>query len=72
MGSTYEADYVTVPAVAEEEGLYLTGEGLGETIMDLTEKMKEAAAKLEFEDAALLRDKIKSLEKKELEILSID
>ncbi|MBW1702421.1 MAG: excinuclease ABC subunit UvrB [Deltaproteobacteria bacterium] len=72
LGSTYEADYVTVPAVAEEEGLYLTGEGLGETIMDLTEKMKEAAAKLEFEDAALLRDKIKSLEKKELEILSID
>jgi excinuclease ABC subunit B len=72
LGSTYEADYVTVPAVAEEEGLYLTGEGLGEMIRDLTEKMKDAAAKLEFEDAALLRDKIKSLEKKELEILSID
>ena len=72
LGSTYEADYVTVPAVAEEEGLYLTGEGLGEMIRDLTEKMKDAAAKLEFENAALLRDKIKSLEKKELEILSID
>jgi excinuclease ABC subunit B len=72
LGSAYEADYVTVPVVAEEEGLYLTGEDIGEMIRDLTEKMKEAAAKLEFEDAAVLRDRIKSLEKKELENLSLD
>jgi excinuclease ABC subunit B len=72
LGSAYEADYVTVPVVAEEEGLYLTGEDIDRMIRDLTEKMKEAAAKLEFENAAILRDKIKSLEKKELEILSID
>jgi len=70
LGSAYEADYVTVPVVAEEEGLYLTGEDIGEMIRDLTEKMKDAAAKLEFENAAVLRDKIKSLEKKELEILA--
>jgi excinuclease ABC subunit B len=72
LGSAYEADYVTVPVVAEEEGLYLTGEDIDRMIRDLTEKMKEAAAKLEFENAAILRDKIKSLEKKELEILSLD
>jgi excinuclease ABC subunit B len=72
LGSAYEADYVTVPVVAEEEGLYLTGEDIAEMIRDLTEKMKDAAAKLEFENAAILRDKIKSLEKKELEILSLD
>jgi excinuclease ABC subunit B len=72
LGSVYEGDYVTVPVIAEEEGLYLTGEDIGEMIRDLTEKMKEAAAKLEFENAAVLRDRIKTLEKKELEILSTD
>jgi excinuclease ABC subunit B len=70
LGSVYEADYVTVPAIAEEEGGYLTVESIDEMIKDLTEKMKEAAGKLEFEEAALLRDRIKGLEKKELEILS--
>jgi len=70
LGSVYEADYVTVPAVAEEEGLYVTAEHIAEMIKDLTEKMKEAAGKLEFEEAALLRDRIKELEKRELEALS--
>jgi len=70
LGSAYEADYVTVPVIAEEEVLYSTGEDIGELIRDLTEKMKEAAAKLEFENAAVFRDKIKSLEKKELEMLA--
>ena len=71
LGSVYEADYVTVPAVAEEEAEYVTTERLGEMIEELTAKMKAAAASLEFEEAALLRDRIKALEKKELEILSV-
>ena len=70
MGSAYEADYVTVPAVAEEEGEYMTPERLKEMIEDLTVKMKAAAGSLEFEEAALLRDRIRALEKKELEMLS--
>jgi excinuclease ABC subunit B len=70
LGSVYEADYVTVPAIAEEEGGYLTVESIDEMIKDLTEKMKEAAGQLEFEEAALLRDRIKELEKRELEVLS--
>ncbi len=70
LGSAYEADYVTVPAVAEEEAEYLTPERLDEMIRDLTGKMKKAAARLEFEDAALLRDQIKAFEKKEFEALS--
>jgi len=70
LGSVYEADYVTVPAIAEEEGGYLTVERIDEMIKDLTEKMKEAAGQLEFEEAALLRDRIKELEKRELEVLS--
>ncbi|MBE9571015.1 MAG: excinuclease ABC subunit UvrB [Proteobacteria bacterium] len=70
LGSAYEADYVTVPAVAEEEGEYMTSERLKEMIEDLTVKMKAAAGSLEFEEAALLRDRIRALEKKELEMLS--
>ncbi len=70
LGSVYEADYVTVPAVAEEEGEYMTSERLKEMIEDLTVKMKAAAGSLEFEEAALLRDRIRALEKKELEMLS--
>jgi excinuclease ABC subunit B len=70
LGSAYEADYVTVPAVAEEEGEYMTSERLKEMIKGLTVRMKAAAGSLEFEEAALLRDRIRALEKKELEMLS--
>ena len=70
LGSVYEADYVTVPAVAEEEGEYMTSERLKEMIEDLTVRMKAAAGSLEFEEAALLRDRVRALEKKELEMLS--
>jgi len=70
LGSVYESDYVTVPAVAEEEGEYMTSERLKEIIKDLTVSMKTAAGNLEFEEAALLRDRIRALEKKELEMLS--
>lgn len=70
LGSVYESDYVTVPAVAEEEGEYMTSERLKQMIEDLTVRMKAAAGSLEFEEAALLRDRIRALEKKELEMLS--
>ncbi len=71
LGSVYEADYVTVPVVAEAEGGYMTLHDLDEMVRKLTVKMKEAAKQLEFEEAALLRDKIKALEKKEFDMLSI-
>ncbi len=70
LGSAYEADYVTVPAVAEEAGEYMTKERLSGMIEDLTAKMKEAAKRFEFEEAIQLRDRIKGLEKKEFEILN--
>jgi excinuclease ABC subunit B len=68
LGSVYEADYVTVPAIAEEEVQYLTPERIREMVKDLEKKMKQAARNLEFEEAALLRDKIRALEQKELEM----
>jgi len=70
LGSIYEADYVTVPSVAEAEGEYLTPESVESLIEDLMTRMKEAAEKLEFEEAARIRDEIRSLEKKEMELLA--
>jgi excinuclease ABC subunit B len=70
LGSVYEADYVTLPAMAEAEADYVTPERLDEMIEALTTKMKKAAEKLEFEEAAQLRDQIRALEKRELEVLS--
>ncbi len=60
-----EADYVTVPVEPEEpETDKLTAEQLERFINDLEEKMREAAKKFEFEKAAQLRDRIKSLKSK--------
>ena len=68
LGSVYESDYVTVPSVAEEEAEYFTPELIREIIEDLTKKMKKAAKELEFEEAARLRDEIKALQERELEL----
>ncbi len=68
LGSVYEADYVTVPAMAEEEAEYLTPEDIRDMIRDLEKKMKEAAKKLEFEEAARFRDEIRAWEQKELDV----
>jgi excinuclease ABC subunit B len=69
LGSVYEADYVTVPMVAEAQAEYMTPERMEEMIRELTAKMKEAAKQLEFEQAAMLRDRIRELERKEFEVL---
>ena len=70
LGSTYEADYVSFPTIGEEETLYLSREKIRETIGELTGKMKDAASRLEFEEAAEIRDRISELKKKELDILT--
>jgi len=69
LSSPYEADYVTVPALAEEEAAYMTLESLDRIIEDLREKMIDAASKLEFEAAARFRDRINALEQRALEVL---
>ena len=68
LSSAYEADYVTVPAIAEEEKAYLTPDRIREIIQDLEGQMKEAAKNLEFEEAARLRDEMMALQELELEI----
>jgi excinuclease ABC subunit B len=69
LSSPYERDYVTVPVVAEKEAPYLDPESLEKQIKALEKKMKAAARNLEFEEAARLRDEMKLLETKELEVM---
>jgi excinuclease ABC subunit B len=56
-----EGDYVTVPLETDEEVDTLTPEQRSRFIQELEERMREAARKFEFEKAAQLRDRVKSL-----------
>jgi excinuclease ABC subunit B len=56
-----EGDYVTVELDAEEDIESLTPEQKEKFLADLEEQMREAARKFEFEKAAQLRDRLKSL-----------
>ncbi|MCX8036186.1 MAG: excinuclease ABC subunit UvrB [Candidatus Sumerlaeia bacterium] len=65
LDTVYEADYATVPLVAEPEEKYLADPAaLAKEIKKLRKQMLDAAAKLDFEKAAELRDKLFALEKK--------
>ncbi|MBN1277762.1 MAG: excinuclease ABC subunit UvrB [Deltaproteobacteria bacterium] len=66
----YEADYAAIPTVAEEQSGYMSPQDIDEAIRDLASKMKDAASKLKFEEAAQLRDRIRELEKLEFEVSS--
>jgi excinuclease ABC subunit B len=68
LGSLYEADYVTVPQVAEETRVYLTPEVIIKKVDALQKKMVEAASRLEFEEAARIRDEIRLLQYEELDV----
>jgi len=61
----YEADYVDVPLAAEKEADYGVKE-LPRVIQRLKKEMKKAAANLEFERAAELRDRIRAMEEQEI------
>ena len=65
-----EADYVTVPADDTEldaaTAKIKNEQQLAEMLQQLETQMREAAKKFEFERAALLRDRIRSLKQKDL------
>ncbi len=61
-----EGDYVTVPAAPEESEDDLTPESREKLLNDLEERMRDAARKFEFEEAARIRDKIKRIRAKDI------
>ncbi|MCB1475860.1 MAG: UvrB/UvrC motif-containing protein, partial [Rhodobiaceae bacterium] len=67
MNSMYEKDRVTVDSGLAEAGSAY-GHNMKAVIEDMTKRMREAAANLEFEEAARLRDEVKRLEALELTI----
>jgi excinuclease ABC subunit B len=63
-----EADYVDLALVAEGEGEYVSPAEIPARVAALRREMREAAAALEFERAAELRDEIQRLQARDLEL----
>ncbi|CAI9121203.1 excinuclease ABC subunit UvrB [Brytella acorum] len=68
LSSVFEQDYVTVAPDAQGDTQEFVGKSLGVSIQDLEKRMREAAANLDFEQAARLRDEVRRLEAIELGI----
>jgi excinuclease ABC subunit B len=66
LSSVYESDYVTIPIAGERQKEFAEPEQIPLLIKQLRKKMKDAAARLDFEEAAELRDRIKVLQEEEL------
>jgi excinuclease ABC subunit B len=65
LDSVYEHDHLTV-GLGESAAAHYQGSNLKAVIEDLEKQMRKAAAELEFEEAARLRDEIKRLEEMDL------
>ena len=65
VSSIYESDYWTVSVAAEEEAGYALDD---ETVHKLNAEMKEAAKNLDFERAAVIRDRIRQMKNKMIEL----
>ncbi len=67
LASPYEKDRVTVDVGVAEDAKPFLGSNFQTTLRDLENKMRAAAANLEFEEAARLRDEVKRLKMLDLE-----
>ena len=66
LSSVYQRDYGTAPVLREEREVFRTQADLDAEIARLESDMKAAAANLDFERAATLRDRVKTLRSREL------
>jgi excinuclease ABC subunit B len=67
--SVYERDYFDYMRISEDKDIYLSPEKRKRRMEKLEKLMEEAAVNLEFEKAAALRDELKKLKKRELELV---
>ena len=65
--SVYEKDRVTI-GTGDEDLITTGGKDLREVMADLETRMKDAAANLEFEEAAAIRDRIAAIRKQHFEL----
>src|SRR6058998_2850392 len=69
----YDSEYLTVPVAEEEDALAaLAPAELAKRVTALRKEMREAAKQLEFERAAEIRDRIKTLETRALGVAPAD
>ena len=66
LSSIYEADYYTIPLIAETRAEYIPHKEIPKVVKKLKREMREAAQELDFERAALLRDQIREIQEAEL------
>jgi excinuclease ABC subunit B len=66
LSSVYERDYVTVPKAPDEREQYRTPADLEAAVRALEADMRAAAANLEFERAAAIRDRLRRLRNPDL------
>lgn len=70
LASIVEADYVEVPTEDTLLDEFATEQQVRDAIADLENKMREAARKFEFEQAAKLRDHVRALKQRQLEMFA--
>jgi len=66
LAAIVEADYVTVPAEDFADADITSEAKLGEVLAQLEAQMRDAAKKFEFERAAALRDRIRTLKQRDI------
>jgi excinuclease ABC subunit B len=66
LSSVYEADYYTIPLIAEARQEYISPKEIPKVVKKLKKEMRAAAQGLDFERAAILRDQIRRLQEAEL------